>query len=147
MPRQDDLAFFSRAWTNCPQYLRTVQEELSSWRRGTPEVVEAGGSGERSSCSVLWAPSRLSWWRGSILPLVTPSHRQTPSSEMDASNSGSWMDPAARRLASGSFPGSESFPLLVQAIGEASVQFDQTFLSSATFVHSSNKFFFQGTNC
>jgi hypothetical protein len=106
-------------------------------KRKTESPVEAGGSGERSSWLVLWAPSRLS---RSILPQVTPSRRQAPSSQMDASNSGSSMDPAARHPASGSFAGSGSSTLLVQANGEALIQFDKTFLGSATSVHSSNQF-------
>jgi hypothetical protein len=138
---QEDLAFFkSRVNELSPVFYGSPGRFPIVEKRRAEFPAEAGESGERSCWSVLWAPSRLSRGRGSILPQDTPSRREAPSSELDASNSGSSMHPAARRPASGSIARSGSPPLLVQANGKALNQFDQTFLGSATSVHSSNQF-------
>ena len=140
MPMQEVLAFFkSRVNELSPVYYGSPGRVLVVEKRKAEAPAEAGRSGERSSWSVLWAPSRLSRGRSSILPQDTPSRREAPSSKLDASNSGSSMEPAARRPASGSIARSGS-SLLAQANGEALSQFDQTFLGSATSVHSSNQF-------
>lgn len=99
MPKQEDLAFFmSRVNELSPVLYGSPGRVLIVEKRKAEASADAGGSGERSSWSVLWAPSRLGRGRGSILSKGTPSRREAPSSELDASNSGCSMDPAARRM-------------------------------------------------
>lgn len=147
IPRQDDLAFFKSRVNELYQvFYGSPGRVLIVEKRKAEAPAEAGGSGERSRWSVLWAPSRLSRRRDSILPQDTPSRRQALSNELDASNSGSSMDPAARRPSSGSIARSGPSRLLVQAKGEALNSLRSNISGFSHIYPFIQPVFFQGTN-